>query len=133
MIDADRDGRLSVELRTAWDRLAAWDRNGDGSVARSEIPRNMDVTVMRGPAGFGRGMRQAVMGVNPAAPRASTKGPLWFRKMDRNGDGVLSPREFVGTAEDFKKLDTDGDGFIDAREAEKAGELLGKRSEATKP
>jgi hypothetical protein len=37
--------------------------------------------------------------------------------MDRNGDGVVSPREFVGPPEVFRKLDTDGDGLISAEEA----------------
>src|SRR5262249_62218353 len=36
---------------------------------------------------------------NRAAP---TRGPLWFRKMDRNGDGDVSEREFLGTPEEFK-------------------------------
>src|SRR6185437_4376532 len=42
---------------------------------------------------------------------------LWFSKMDRNRDGDLSPREFLGTVEDFRKLDTDGDGLISVEEA----------------
>jgi hypothetical protein len=39
--------------------------------------------------------------------------------MDRNHDGDVSAREFLGTAEDFRKLDADGDGLIDAKEAAK--------------
>ena len=49
----------------------------------------------------------------------SKPGPLWFRKMDRNGDGDLSPREFLGPIKDFKKFDSDKDGLIDAAEAGK--------------
>jgi hypothetical protein len=41
--------------------------------------------------------------------------------MDRNGDGVISPREFVGPPEVFRKLDTDGDGVITPEEAARAG------------
>src|SRR5262249_58958481 len=38
-LDADHDGRLSRrELTTAWTRLARWDRDGDGCIARDEIP-----------------------------------------------------------------------------------------------
>jgi hypothetical protein len=37
--------------------------------------------------------------------------------MDRNRDGDLSPREFVGPLDAFLRLDQDHDGLIDAREA----------------
>jgi Ca2+-binding EF-hand superfamily protein len=54
----------------------------------------------------------------------ATLGPLWFRKMDRNGDGDVSRREFLGTPEEFKKLDLDGDGYISLEEAIKADEKM---------
>ena len=47
-------------------------------------------------------------------------GPIWFQKMDVNGDGDLSPREFLGSREIFQKMDLNGDGLIDAAEAWKA-------------
>src|SRR5262249_61699260 len=99
---------------------------------RGEHPRQLVVTVSRGAFGFGRNRMVMMQPVNPNQ-RRTAKGPLWFRKMDRNGDGVISPREFIGTAEDFKKLDLDGDGFIDADEAEKAAAVFGKRDDAKKP
>lgn len=43
--------------------------------------------------------------------------PEWFRAMDRNGDGDVSAREFTGPAALFKKIDTDGDGLISPAEA----------------
>ena len=48
-------------------------------------------------------------------------GPLWFRRMDRNQDGDVSPREFPGTAVQFQQLDTDADGLISSAEAGLAG------------
>jgi hypothetical protein len=40
--------------------------------------------------------------------------------MDRNRDGVISPREFIGPPELFRKLDVDGDGVISPEEAARA-------------
>jgi hypothetical protein len=46
-------------------------------------------------------------------------GPAWFLKMDRNRDGDVSPREFIFSKEKFRKLDADGDGLLSADEAVK--------------
>ena len=43
--------------------------------------------------------------------------PAWFVAMDRNGDGYVSPREFLGPPELFRQLDTDGDGLLSPEEA----------------
>ena len=53
-------------------------------------------------------------------------GPVWFQKMDTNGDGDVSNREFLGSAEQFAKLDGDNDGLIDGQEAHKASQLFKK-------
>jgi Ca2+-binding EF-hand superfamily protein len=53
---------------------------------------------------------------NTAAP-----APRWFTAMDRNSDGVISPREFLGPPELFRKLDANGDGVITPDEAIRAG------------
>ena len=45
-------------------------------------------------------------------------GPVWFRKMDRNRDGDVSRKEWLGTKEAFDEIDTDRDGLISAEEAE---------------
>jgi hypothetical protein len=47
--------------------------------------------------------------------------------MDRNGDGDVSRREFLGTIEQFRRIDSDGDGLIDVVEAERADEAVRKR------
>jgi Ca2+-binding EF-hand superfamily protein len=122
-IDADHDGRLSVrELRAAASKLPFWDANGDGRLTDGEVPHQVRITVARGsplelpPPGQPAG--PFVMG--PQNVAAGRGGPRWFQRMDRNGDGDLSLREFLPGAELFRKLDSDGDGLLDAREIERS-------------
>src|SRR5262249_60934442 len=125
----DGDGRLSVrEMRNAVKLLAELDREGKGFITKTDIPRCSQATFRTGPAqpsaqpayvttvAFSPdGQYLAAAGPRPSkAPR----GPEWFRKMDRNGDGDVSRREFLGTDEQFRAIDTDGDGLISAEEAE---------------
>jgi Ca2+-binding EF-hand superfamily protein len=127
LIDTNRDSRLSVrELRNAVKLVAELDQDGDGAISRAEIPRHYRMTVQRGPANNagGFGGRRVVLVANGTRfgnrpiPQP-TAGPLWFRKMDRNHDGDVSRREFLGTDEEFRRIDTDGDGLISAEEAER--------------
>jgi Ca2+-binding EF-hand superfamily protein len=114
LLDEVPDNRLSLrELHTAWDRLKHLDRDGDGKLSRDEFPRRLHVRFSRGKPGPAAAPR--VDAVRAPAPR----GPEWFRKMDRNGDGYVSRREFLGSDELFSKLDTDGDGLISPEEAER--------------
>jgi hypothetical protein len=70
-------------------------------------------------------VRKTVMNNQPELPQRS--GPVWFRKMDRNHDGDVSHREFLGTEEEFRKIDRDGDGLISLEEAQFADEQLRKK------
>jgi Ca2+-binding EF-hand superfamily protein len=45
-------------------------------------------------------------------------GPRWFKRMDRNRDGDLSRREFLGPLETFTQFDQDKDGLISVEEVE---------------
>jgi Ca2+-binding EF-hand superfamily protein len=124
MLDANRDGRLGVrELRTAWARLSKHDDDGDGCISKEELPRQCQLMVTRGGLNVGfnpQNVGQPGMQQQTGMVQAATSGPVWFRKMDVNHDGDVSPREFLGSPEDFARIDTDGDGLISVDEAIKA-------------
>jgi Ca2+-binding EF-hand superfamily protein len=131
MLDTNRDGRLSIrEMRSAWNRLSS--HAHDGQIARADIPRQYSLSVGAPQNQNPRGMPvDADMRMRPGNPRpaAPQRGPLWFRKMDLNGDGDVSEREFLGSREDFRRIDTDGDGLISVEEAEKADEWFRQKLE----
>jgi Ca2+-binding EF-hand superfamily protein len=113
ILDSDHDGRLSVsELRSAWQRLADEEANRSGFLTLERSRQTFSLTFSRGlsPA---RGMAFYLSSRRPAR-----KGPKWFRAMDRNGDGFISRREFLGSKTEFDRLDRDGDGLISLEEAE---------------
>jgi Ca2+-binding EF-hand superfamily protein len=123
LLDTNGDGRLSVrEMRAAVKLIDRLDRDGDGCISVNEIPRRYSLTAKRGGSGGGNFSRAVVAfapGMQPSGPRPEpSAGPLWFRKMDRNRDGDVSRREFLGTDEQFREIDTDGDGLISVKEAE---------------
>jgi Ca2+-binding EF-hand superfamily protein len=125
LLDANGDGFLGVrELRNAWARLEELDRDGDGCISWQELPQHFQLSLGPNPpfvGGFAGGGAIALPVSNPL------RGPLWFRKMDRNGDGDVSRSEWLGTEEDFRKIDTDGDGLISLEEAEKADAWMRKK------
>jgi Ca2+-binding EF-hand superfamily protein len=132
MVDTNSDGRLSLrELRQMVRLIDQLDRDGDGKIGRDEIPHKYRVDVRRGPA-IGNQFAQNVVVVRrrgminqPELPDRA--GPRWFQKMDRNHDGDVSRREFLGTDEEFRKIDRDGDGLISLEEARRADEIFRKK------
>ena len=115
LLDENGDGRLSLrELHTASQRLGSLFGTKDGSFERKDLPRRLELQASRGGP-----TPPKVKSGSPTAERTAPQGPAWFRRMDRNGDGYVSRREFLGSLEDFKKLDLDGDGLISPEEAEK--------------
>jgi Ca2+-binding EF-hand superfamily protein len=135
-LDANRDGRLSIrELRTAWDRLARYDVAKTGAITREMIPSQFQLTISRGqPLPLNQQGAKVFRGmVAPPAARAPARGPVWFQKMDRNGDGDVSLREWLGSLDDFKRIDTDGDGLISLEEAQKADAWFRAKLESQRP
>src|SRR5262249_58451642 len=101
--------------------------------ATHSIPRNCKLASSRAQckprtrwAAFRGGGR-----ITPAR-RERTAGRLWFRKMDKNRDGDVSRREFLGTKEEFDRIDSDGDGLISLEEAERYDALKRKTADVKK-
>jgi Ca2+-binding EF-hand superfamily protein len=118
LLDKNGDGQLSprelVEAPAVLKPFA--DRNG--CVAPANLKRRFVVRAMLAaiPA-----VVAPTTDVPVAEGRATlTSVPAWFAKMDRNGDGEVSLREFLGPLELFRKLDRNGDGLISAEEARAA-------------
>jgi Ca2+-binding EF-hand superfamily protein len=118
LLDTNSDGKLGVkELRTAYERLIPLEPSGGKEVSQSILQSSAMIR-------FGN----TVYGVSDAAlsnPQinsyndrgGASAGLIWFRKMDRNGDGDVSRAEFLGSKEDFDMLDTNQDGLISLEEA----------------
>jgi Ca2+-binding EF-hand superfamily protein len=124
LVDANGDGRLSVrEMRLARFALEKLDRNRDGFFNKDEIPHSYVATFARRPLDTTPAFGGMFINNGPAPPptqSAPVTGPLWFRKLDRNQDGDVSRREFIGLDQQFTQMDTDGDGLLTSDEADRA-------------
>ncbi|HYH65176.1 MAG TPA: EF-hand domain-containing protein [Urbifossiella sp.] len=119
LFDANGDGQLSVrELRGLAKRAEPFVTAKDGGLRPADVPRRFLVTFAGSLAGP-QLVRRGDDSLTANAPRAAS-GPTWFQRMDRNRDGDVSRREFLGSEAAFRRLDRDGDGLIDPREADPA-------------
>lgn len=133
LADANNDGRLGIrDMRQMVQLIAQLDRDSDEQINRDEIPHQYRMDVHLGPPQgnpFGSGkvviVSKTFVAQQPKAPKRS--GPVWFQKMDRNHDGDVSRREFLGTDAEFRKIDRDGDGLISTEEAKRADERFRKQ------
>lgn len=111
IIDQNRDNVITqAEVDVTQGRASVWDKDANG-ISRDEIPRHVRLTISRGLPGM------SPTGV-PSRGRSTTDvRPLWLQRMDRNRNGRITRREFLGPIEDFKKLDANNDGVIEIVEA----------------
>ena len=115
ILDSDRNRSLSRrELAEAVKRIELWDADGDRAVSDAEIPQLYQISFGPGQPEF-RGVEiKRSAGETVSVLSAS---PVWFGRLDRNGDSELTRREFPGTIAEFQKLDQNSDGVVDTAEA----------------
>ena len=115
--DRDGDGRLSLRELSAAPDLIAGRAGGKG------LPGQFDLSFGSPPVRSWGGV--AIPAFKPPAigAVAAAAAPAWFRAMDRNGDGFVSRREFLGPPEVFRQLDANGDGLLSATEAARAADV----------
>lgn len=126
-LDTDQDRRLTYsELNGAATRIlprAGSPMAQETSIAgltRDQIGIRYQLHIERGTPGNTFGPIQIpgkTIRLTQVPFPATVKGPRWFDLLDRNSDGVLSPREFSGAPQVFAKLDTNSDGLISVQEA----------------
>lgn len=121
--DKNGDGKISQEeFPGPPERFKALDKNGDGSLTEDELleglqqeQRNKEVSVekqAKGGNGGGPGgpAGQPGQAQPPSSPEEYVK--QMFKRLDKNGDSVISQDEFPGAPDRFKALDKNGDGAL---------------------
>ena len=113
-LDQNHDDRLDArELETAVAHLKQFDTNGDGKLTADELPGTLAIVIARGSLEN----PNQLFAIGPTEARAPAGNlPSWFAAMDTSGDGVISSREFLGTAEQFAELDKNKNGFFEPSE-----------------
>ncbi len=121
-LDLNHDGRLGLrEVRVADGTLRGMRKPDQAVLKANDPPRRLHLEVIRGSFQlFGTGGTGESTVPRVAVQPRSAVGPIWFQRMDRNLDGDLTWKEFLGPRHVFEELDADHDGLIDPKEAEKA-------------
>ena len=118
ILDQDKDRRLSArELQRTVGRVTSWDSDGDGMVSADDIPYHFQFNLSRAGLPGLTGANMANANINAQTAAGPSAAPVWFQRMDRNHDGDISRREFLGSRDQFDRLDRDKDGLIDSNEA----------------
>jgi Ca2+-binding EF-hand superfamily protein len=125
LLDEDQDGQLSLyEAHAAPGTLVTLGKEREGVLGREDLLPSYQLVLGLGRARFSLADDFLTPREMPTLSLSwGTPELIWFHKMDRNRDGSLSAREFLGTRAIFQRLDRDRNGLIDAREAGRANEL----------
>jgi Ca2+-binding EF-hand superfamily protein len=121
-LDRNHDGRLGLrEIREGPATLQGLRKPDQATLRATDPPRRLHLEVIRGSFHlFGAGAAGESTVPRIAVQARTGVGPIWFQRMDRNLDGDLTWKEFLGPRHVFEELDADHDGLIDPIEAEKA-------------
>ncbi|MEK6257429.1 MAG: EF-hand domain-containing protein [Planctomycetota bacterium] len=121
-LDSNGDRRISMrEMRYADKTLTKMKSNNKPGLAAEEPARRYRIEFVRGVFNpFGNPERRNPFMPQPvvATVKQSPVGPIWFQRWDRNNDGDITWREFLGPRDAFEQLDADRDELIDPKEAE---------------
>lgn len=119
IVETSGNQQLSARELSQFDQVTAgWDYDHNNAVAMKEIPRRYQLSVRPGTPNRVDGTFLALPTGRIVTSQRSQQGEqTWFDRMDRNGDGDLSPREFLGPPEDFERLDADHDQLLSEEEA----------------
>jgi Ca2+-binding EF-hand superfamily protein len=122
LLDTNQDDKLDLaELKNAQRLPRLLKNRSSAPLTAATLPNLYRLRVVRGAFGSTFGPLTVSNKAQTApVPTVKATGLAWFRAMDRNGDNLLSPREFLGPPDLFRKLDLDADGLISAEEAAKA-------------
>jgi len=127
-VDLNNDAKIGLrEMRAASAHLMRADTNDDGEITEDEVPRTVRFAIAVGATANQLLSEAQATASRTGYPRSQAVSPQssqldWFVHMDRNGDGDISHREFLGDESQFKMLDANDDGLIDAKEAATAKE-----------
>jgi Ca2+-binding EF-hand superfamily protein len=112
LLDSDSDGRLSLVELAKIDEVVGVDP------PFTSLPQQFHLSFGSAPIrSWGGLMIPTATKRLQSTVKVDKPGPRWFQALDRNDDGVVSSREFLGPPEAFRQLDRDSDGLIRLDEA----------------